>query len=89
MDEVKRAEVEAGELSKGVQAWEQDPYGVSEFLAAKRRARGWTVEREHRVRMMLIDSVEASSRTDVVPLLEWLLGQQGVGDAYDRKLPCF
>jgi hypothetical protein len=87
MDEVKRAEVEAGELSRGVKAWEQDPYGVGEALAAKRRARGWTVEREQRVWTELIESLNAKRHGDVLCFIDWLHNQHQEGSTYLETFP--
>ena len=87
MDEAKRAEAEAGELSRGVKAWEQDPYGVGKVLAEKRRARGWRVEREQKIRTRLTDSLDLREKKDVLGFLDWSNDHQKEGDAYPGILP--
>jgi hypothetical protein len=73
MDEDKRAEVEAGEFSKGIRAWEEDPYGAGKVLMEKRRLRGWTVERERVLCAEVMNVREITENEDVMSFLEWLL----------------
>ncbi len=88
MDEVKRAEVEAGELLRGVKAWEQDPYGVGEILAEKRRLRGWTVEQEEKLCTEARSNTEVSRYDeDAMSFLEWLRVRAGGGASYPGILP--
>ena len=87
MDECKRAQVEAGELSRGVKAWEDDPYGVGDILVAKRRARGWTGEKEQRARMETIDSLNTRRHEDILCFLDWLHNQHQKGDTYLGTFP--
>ncbi|KAL9113941.1 MAG: hypothetical protein Q9227_002075 [Pyrenula ochraceoflavens] len=46
MSDEKRAEVERLEYENGYSPWKEDPEGIGEVLAGKRRRRGWTEERE-------------------------------------------
>jgi hypothetical protein len=73
MDEDRRAKVEAGEFSKGIRAWEEDPYGTGKVLIEKRRLRGWTVERERVLCAEVMSVREVTENEDVMSFLEWLL----------------
>jgi hypothetical protein len=75
MDEIKRADVRAGELSNGVRAWERDCYGVGEALKGKRQTRGWTEEREQRFWREVTNAGDTFVKKDVMTFLEWLRKQ--------------
>jgi hypothetical protein len=75
MDEDKRAEVEAGEFSMGIRAWEEDPYGAGKVLVEKRRLRGWTVERERVFCAEVMNVREVTEKEDVMSFLECLRPQ--------------
>lgn len=87
MTESKRAEVEAGELGRGVKAWEQDPYGVGEILMEKRRTRGWTTEREHMCLRGMMQAAELSKNNDVMAFIKWLQSRIEEGRHYPDILP--
>ncbi|KAF7508393.1 hypothetical protein GJ744_009246 [Endocarpon pusillum] len=87
MDETKRAEVEVGELSRGVRAWEQDPYGVGKVLVEKRRVRGWTVEQEVKVWTQVRSNTEVSKIKNVMSFPEWLRANLEEGVSYPSILP--
>lgn len=67
-------ELEEGERRRGFGAWEEDLYGVGEFLGGKRWARGW--REEVGVRGVL-GGVEGEERDGVRGLLEWRGGGDG------------
>lgn len=87
MDKAKRTEVEAGELSRGFKAWEQDPYGVGRILVEKRRVRGWTVEQEVALWTEVSSNAEVSKHKDVMTFLEWLRARSGGEISYSGILP--
>ncbi len=87
MDEVKRAKVEGGELSRGVKPWEQDPYGVGEVLQGKTSVRGWTTAREQEFWKQAVVAAGLAGRNDVTSFLEWLRGQPQEGCTYPCTLP--
>jgi hypothetical protein len=87
MDEVKRAEIEVGELSRGVKAWEQDPYGVGTVLAEKRRARGWTRGREQSFWSEFMEGGGASGDEDMMSFVQWLGALQDEQARFIGKFP--
>ena len=87
MNEVKRAEVEVGELSRGVRPWEQDPYGVGKILVEKRRVRGWTVEQEVKLWTQVRSNMEPSKIKNVMGFPEWLRASLEEGVSYPSILP--
>jgi hypothetical protein len=87
MTESKRAEVEAGELCRGVEAWEQDPYGIGEVLMEKRRTRGWTTEREQLCLTEIMQAAELSKNKDVKIFVTWLRSRNEESSHYPHILP--
>lgn len=87
MDAIKREEVEAGELSRGIQAWRDDPYGMGAALRGKRSARGWSVEQEQRLRTEVVNGKELSNRQNIMSFLDWLREQQNDGGTYIGQFP--
>lgn len=87
MDEVKRAELEAGELSRGIEAWERDPYGVGKVLMSKRRVRGWTLERGQRFWAEVMNATKASETKDLMSFLEWMRARPEEGGTYPSIPP--
>lgn len=86
MDEDKHAVTEAAELSMGVKAWEEDVYGVGKFLKGKRKARGWTAQRERRFWSEVVGS-RKSCDNSVRSFLEWLRDHSEDGSTYPGALP--
>jgi hypothetical protein len=87
MDESKRTEVEAGELCRGVKAWEQDPYGVGQVLIEKRRARGWATEREQMCLTEAMHGAEESRNKDLMAFMKWWHTSTDNGRHYPGILP--
>ena len=87
MDEIKRADVKSGELSRGVRAWEQDPYGVGQELKRKRQMRGWTEEREQRFWSELAHAGNELVSKDVATFVEWLRKQLEQRHTYPGTFP--
>jgi hypothetical protein len=82
MTESRRAEVEAGELCRAVKAWEHDLYGVGKVLMEKRRARGWTMEREQMGLREMMQAAEISKDRDVMAFIKWLHSRTEEGGHY-------
>jgi hypothetical protein len=89
MNEAKRVEVEAGELCKGVLAWEHDLYGAGGVLMKKRRARGWTLDREQMLWKVAVDALDGTENDDMTSFLDWLRAQREEGNIYPNPLPWF
>lgn len=72
MDTDKRIEVLDGEMLRGYGAWEKDLYGTGEILANKRKARGWTAEKEKRLQYVVSRGWHGSEYKDeILALLTW------------------
>ena len=87
MDAIKHVEVEAAELSRGVNAWRDDPYGRGETLRGKRSGRGWSVEQEQRFRAEISNTGGQNGTWDIMSFLEWLKDEQSHSETYTAPLP--
>lgn len=87
MDAAKRSEVLAGEMSKGLGAWQQDLYGTRKALVGKRTARGWSEDKAKAVETLVSEAWGSSEfKDDVLKLLAWNGGGSGV-EQYPGVLP--
>ncbi|KAL2441365.1 hypothetical protein ABEF95_014286 [Exophiala dermatitidis] len=74
-DAAKMAEIEAGDRLRGYGVWEKDLYGAGKLLSAKRKARGWDIQRFRREVLERLPSVQ--DRIKVDQLLSWNGGEDG------------
>ncbi|KAL2414929.1 hypothetical protein ABEF95_003145 [Exophiala dermatitidis] len=74
-DAEKMAEIEAGDRLRGYGVWEKDLYGAGELLSAKRKTRGWDLQRFRREVLERLASVE--DRIKLEQLLFWNGGEDG------------
>jgi hypothetical protein len=87
MDETKRAAVEAGERFRGIEAWQQDPYGTGQVLTRKRRVRGWTEDREQRFWTDLREALDASRGNGLLEVLDVFRNQKETLVVPPTKMP--
>jgi hypothetical protein len=87
MDAEKRTEVFKGEMLRGYGAWQKDLYGARKVLADKRKARGWTADKQKELETSVSsDWQHPASRDQILALLTWHGGASGQ-ELYPGRLP--
>jgi hypothetical protein len=87
MDAGKRLEVLNGEMLRGYGAWQRDLYGAGDFLANKRKARGWTADKKKELETTMSRGwLHSAFKGDILALSMWDGGASGQ-EVYPGRLP--